>query len=70
MHNNLHKRTRKVASSCILDIFLFLFGLFLLSVPAEQAGAYPAYLPFLKLIPSYIGDKDRFLRAIAAIITT
>jgi peptidoglycan/LPS O-acetylase OafA/YrhL len=51
-------------------LVIFMLGLFLLSVPPQDAFGYVAYRPVLSLLPVYIEEKDDFVRVIGAIMTT
>lgn len=52
------------------SLVIFILGLFLLSVPPQDAYGYVAYRPALSLVPLYIAEKDDFIRVVGAIMTT
>ncbi|EXJ86296.1 hypothetical protein A1O1_06666 [Capronia coronata CBS 617.96] len=53
-----------------INVTLFISGLFLLSMPPLGANEWPQYHAVLEWVPKYIVDKDRFARAIGAIMAT
>lgn len=54
----------------IFSLALFIFGLFLLSVPPQDAYGYAPYRPALSMVPLYIQEKDDFVRVVGAIMVT
>ncbi|KAJ9495722.1 hypothetical protein H2202_008765 [Exophiala xenobiotica] len=54
----------------LLGLLMFVPGLFLLSVPSRGAEQYPAFSSILMMVPTYLWEKDRLVRAIGAIMVT
>ncbi|KAJ9640828.1 hypothetical protein H2204_003117 [Knufia peltigerae] len=54
----------------LLALVMFVPGLYLLSVPPEGPDQYPGYAGLVGMVPDYIWAKDRFVRAVGAVMTT
>lgn len=54
----------------LFNLGLFNLGLFLLSVPSQDANVYDQYQGVLSWVPSYVEEKDDFIRVIGAVMTT
>ncbi len=54
----------------LLGLLMFVPGLFLLSIPPQRTEQYPAFSSILMMVPRYLWEKDRFIRAIGAIMVT
>ncbi|KAL6247407.1 hypothetical protein RBB50_005753 [Rhinocladiella similis] len=62
--------TTITCSRDLVALVMFVPGLYLLSVPPEGPEQYPGFAGLVSMVPEYIWAKDRFIRAIGAVMTT
>ncbi|KIV96084.1 hypothetical protein PV10_03664 [Exophiala mesophila] len=62
--------SRRNFMSNLLGLAMFILGLFFLSTPSQSADVYPQFQTVLSWVPTYIQEKDDFVRVIGAIMTT
>ncbi|KIW14598.1 hypothetical protein PV08_07382 [Exophiala spinifera] len=75
-HNRLSSIGRMNASLTgggsrdLLALVMFVPGLYLLSIPPQGPDQYPGFAGLVSMVPEYIWAKDRFIRAVGAVMTT